>query len=85
MSKAGQIHSVPIEKYKIAYNLLQAFTADFHFNEEQPIEKAKLIHFIYQLSQHLEETKCAKMLKDNNVTQEELDAYFRQLTDETLI
>ena len=77
-------HSRPIEDYKQAYAYLQAFTADFEFNKDQPIEKAKLISLIYKLSKNLYDSRCSTMLKDNGITDEDLSDYFKQLMTESL-
>jgi len=79
-----KIQFKPVEDYKMVYEYLQAFNADFEFNEEQPIEKAKLIDGIYFLSKNLYEKYCVKMLKDNNISDKDLVEYFNQLMLELL-
>lgn len=79
-----QIHSKPIDDYKLAYSYLQAFTADFEFNKNQPIEKVKLLALIYQLSKNLFESHCASVLKENGITDDDLSTYFKQLMEESL-
>lgn len=79
-----RIHDVPVSEYKKAYNLLQAFLADFDFNEEQPIEKAKLIHLIHLLAKRLDEEKCSQMLAEEGITEEDIHAFFIELMYESL-
>ena len=84
MSKIGDIHNVPISEYKKAYNLIQAFMADFQFNDDIPVEKAILIDFMYSLTKNLKETKVDKILEENKVTDKVRDSYFQNLTAEYL-
>ena len=79
------IHEVPISSYKQAYYLLQSFYADFHFNKEQPLEKAKLINLIYLLAKKIEEDYSNKILAENNITDKDMEEYFTQLTEQSLI
>lgn len=85
MKEERKIHSVPIEKYKLAYNLLQGFIGDFEFNEEQPEDKIKIVHLIYLTAKYLEEKKIDKMMKEKNITDDDVNKYFHKLMEESLI